>query len=57
MTEGTPAAGSRAADRAHQGARLSNLQRTFRASGWMYSSRALVFAWALLLTREFGIHS
>ncbi len=25
------------------------------ASGWMYSSRALVFGWALLLTHQFGI--
>lgn len=57
MTKGTPAGGSTAADRAHRRARLSNLQRTFRASGWMYSSRALVFVWAVLLTHQFGIHS
>jgi O-antigen/teichoic acid export membrane protein len=35
--------------------RTPHLQRTFRASGWMYSSRALVFGWALLLTHQFGI--
>lgn len=33
----------------------SNLARTLKASGWMYSSRALVFVWALLLTHTFGI--
>ena len=33
----------------------SNLRRTMHASGWMYSSRALVFGWALLLTHQFGI--
>lgn len=33
----------------------SNLRRTMHASGWMYSSRALVFGWALLLTQQFGI--
>jgi O-antigen/teichoic acid export membrane protein len=33
----------------------SNLRRAIHASGWMYSSRALVFGWALLLTHEFGI--
>lgn len=33
----------------------SNMRRTVHASGWMYSSRALVFGWALLLTHEFGI--
>jgi O-antigen/teichoic acid export membrane protein len=36
-------------------AELSNLRRTMHASGWMYSSRALVFGWALLLTHQFGI--
>ena len=34
---------------------LSNMRRTMHASGWMYSSRALVFGWALLLTHQFGI--
>ena len=34
----------------------SNMRRTMHASGWMYSSRALVFGWALLLTHQFGIH-
>ena len=33
----------------------SNMRRTMHASGWMYSSRALVFGWALLLTHQFGI--
>ena len=33
----------------------SNMRRTVNASGWMYSSRALVFGWALLLTHQFGI--
>lgn len=33
----------------------SNLRLTAHASGWMYSSRALVFGWALLLTHQFGI--
>lgn len=33
----------------------SNLHRTILASGWLYSSRAVVFGWALLLTHEFGI--
>ena len=33
----------------------SNIRRTMNASGWMYSSRALVFGWALLLTHQFGI--
>jgi O-antigen/teichoic acid export membrane protein len=31
------------------------MRRTVHASGWMYSSRALVFGWALLLTHQFGI--
>lgn len=35
--------------------RTTKMQRTLRASGWMYSSRALVFGWALLLTHQFGI--
>ena len=34
----------------------SNMRRTMHASGWMYSSSALVFGWALLLTHQFGIH-
>lgn len=38
-----------------RGLRTIHLQRTLRASGWMYSSRALVFGWALLLTHQFGI--
>jgi O-antigen/teichoic acid export membrane protein len=38
-----------------RGGRATNLQRAIRASGWMYSSRALVFGWALLLTHQFGI--
>lgn len=33
----------------------SHLRKAFEASGWMYSSRALVFGWALLLTHQFGI--
>jgi len=33
----------------------SNLRRTVQASGWMYSSKALLFGWALLLTHQFGI--
>ena len=33
----------------------SNLRRTVHASGWMYFSKALLFAWALLLTHQFGI--
>ncbi|MGI9085745.1 MAG: hypothetical protein ACR2FE_10730 [Aeromicrobium sp.] len=33
----------------------SNMRRTAHASGWMYSSKALLFAWALLLTQQFGI--
>ncbi|TXL57525.1 hypothetical protein FHP06_14235 [Aeromicrobium terrae] len=33
----------------------SNLRRTVHASAWMYSSRGLLFAWALLLTHQFGI--
>lgn len=37
--------------------RGSHLQRTLRASGWMYSSRALVLGWALLLAHQFGIAS
>lgn len=35
--------------------RTPNLQRTIRASGWLYFSRAVVFGWALILTSEFGI--
>lgn len=56
MTGRTPSTGGRTAGRAHESGRLSNLQRTLRASGWMYSSRALVFGWAILLTHEFGIN-
>ncbi len=33
----------------------SNMRRTVQASGWMYSSKALLFGWALLLTHQFGI--
>lgn len=33
----------------------SHLRKAIEASGWMYSSRALVFGWALLLTHQFGI--
>lgn len=35
--------------------RGGNLARALRASSWFYGSRALVFAWALLLAREFGV--
>lgn len=35
--------------------RGGNLARALWASGWFYGSRALVFAWALLLAREFGV--
>lgn len=34
-----------------------HLGRTLRASGWMYSSRLLVFGWALLLIHSVGIAS
>jgi hypothetical protein len=44
-----------AARRAADAPTPSNMRRTMRASGWMYSSRALVFGWALLLTHHFGI--
>jgi O-antigen/teichoic acid export membrane protein len=37
-----------------QGSRVS---RTLKASGWMYSSRFLVFVWALLITHTFGIEA
>jgi len=33
----------------------SNLRRAMNASGWMYSARAVVFFWALLLSHQFGI--
>lgn len=33
----------------------SNIRRTAQASGWIYSSRALLLGWALLLTYDFGI--
>jgi hypothetical protein len=33
----------------------SNLRRAVNASGWMYSARAVVFFWALLISHEFGI--
>ncbi|HSI25825.1 MAG TPA: hypothetical protein VK948_00315 [Aeromicrobium sp.] len=36
-------------------ARGGNLARALWASGWFYGSRALVFAWALLLAHEFGV--
>lgn len=39
---------------APQGSRVA---RTLKASGWMYSSRFLVFVWALLITRTFGIEA
>lgn len=39
---------------APQGSRVA---RTLKASGWMYSSRALVFVWALLITHTFGIET
>lgn len=53
----TIGAGARSApiQTARDGLRTTNVQRTLRASGWMYSSRALVFGWALLLTHQFGI--
>lgn len=35
----------------------SRVVRTLKASGWMYSSRALVFVWALLITHTFGIET
>ncbi len=35
----------------------SRVARTLKASGWMYSSRFLVFVWALLITHTFGIES
>jgi O-antigen/teichoic acid export membrane protein len=35
----------------------SRVARTLKASGWMYSSRALVFVWALLITHTFGIET
>jgi O-antigen/teichoic acid export membrane protein len=35
--------------------RGSNLARTLLASSWFYGSRGLLFVWALLLTRQFGI--
>lgn len=33
----------------------SNLARTLFASSWFYGSRGLLFVWALMLTRQFGI--
>ena len=33
----------------------SNIRRTAHATGWIYSSRALLLGWALLLTYHFGI--
>ncbi|MDO7869004.1 lipopolysaccharide biosynthesis protein [Nocardioides jiangxiensis] len=35
----------------------SRVITTLKASGWMYSSRALVFVWALLITHTFGIQA
>ena len=35
----------------------SRVARTLKASGWMYSSRFLVFVWALLIAHTFGIAS
>ncbi len=44
-------------DGQHQAAHASRIARTIKASGWMYSSRALVFVWAVLITHTFGIES
>lgn len=33
----------------------SNIRRTAHATGWIYSSRALLLGWALLFTYHFGI--
>ena len=35
----------------------SRVITTLKASGWMYSSRALVFVWALLITHTFNIET
>lgn len=37
-----------------QGTRVA---RTLKASGWMYSSRSLVFVWAVLIAHTFGIET
>lgn len=35
----------------------TRVARTLKASGWMYSSRFLVFVWAVLITHTFGIEA
>ena len=55
MSIGHPDVRTPPLERVTRAVRTPHLQRTFRASGWMYSSRALVFGWALLLTHQFGI--
>jgi O-antigen/teichoic acid export membrane protein len=55
MSIGHPDVRTPPLERVTRAVRTPHLQRTFQASGWMYSSRALVFGWALLLTHQFGI--
>ena len=55
MTNGLHLARTTTLGRLSPEMRTTNLQRTIRASGWLYFSRLVVFGWALVLTSEFGI--